>query len=260
MSISVGNMNKIVISNNNIEEYQDSKIEISSKRIIFKSNGDYTLEYVNSNNINLDIEVLDGVCIKLFIISGDNDLKIRNHYQLGENSNLMLFKFYYNKSIDEEVIIDLNGDRAMISYNFSSISFNNEEYHIIVNHNDNRVSSKVSNKCVGLDGSKVKLVIDSNLDKGNIDCVMDQNSRILTLGDVEACIVPNMFIDEDSVEARHGSVIGRIRPEEIFYLMSRGITEREVVSLIVKGLIFSNLVVDMEKRARIFQILQDLKL
>lgn len=271
MSIGVGNermiidkndkglMSKIVISNNKIDEYQDSKIEISNKRIIFKESGDYTLDYVNSSDINLDIGVSDGVCIKLFIISGDNDLKVRNHYQLGDNSNLLLFKFYYNKSINEEVIIDLNGDKAMVSYNFSSISFNNEEYHIIVNHNDNKVISKVSNKCVGLDGSKISLVIDSNLDKGNIDCVMEQNSRILTLGDVNASIVPNMYIDEDSVEARHGSVIGRIRAEEIFYLMSRGITERDAVSLIVKGLIFSNLVVDMEKRARIFQVLQELK-
>lgn len=264
MSISVGNdkslKHKIIVSNNKIEEYHDSKIEISGKRIKFISNGDYTLEYVNSNDINLDIEILDGVCVKLFIISGDNDLLVRNHYRLGENSNLLLFKFYYNKSIDEEVIFDLNGDKAMVSYNFSSITFNNEEYHIIVNHNENKVSSKISNRCVGLDGSKISLVIDSNLDKGNIDCVMEQNSRILTLGDVNASIVPNMYIDEDSVEARHGSVIGRIRPEEIFYLMSRGITEEEAVTLIVKGLIFSNLIVDMERRARIFQMLQELKI
>ena len=101
--------------------------------------------------------------------------------------------------------------------------------------------------------------IDSILDKGNIDCIMEQNSRILTLGDVDATIIPNMFIEEDSVEARHGSVVGRIKPEDIFYLESRGITYEEAVILIIKGLIFSNLALDMEKRAMIFKIIQELK-
>jgi len=252
-------MNKIIIDNNNLADYKDDNLEIKDNKIIFIGNGDYTLEYVDSDSIGLEIELLAGVVVKLFIVSCDNNLRVRNHYKLNENSNLILFKFYYNKLVDENEFIDLNGEKSFISYNFSSISRNNEEYHIIVNHNNNGVISKISNKCVGIDGSKIKIQIDSNLDKGNVDCVIDQNSRILTLGDVDATIVPNMFIGENNVEARHGSVVGRINLEDIFYLMSRGIEEEEAITLLVKGLILSNLVVDMEKRARIFQIIQDLR-
>ena len=68
-----------------------------------------------------------------------------------------------------------------------------------------------------------------------------------------------MFINEDSVEARHGSVVGRLDEEEIFYLMSRGIELDEAINLIIKGFIFSNLNVDMEKRGRIFQVIQNLR-
>lgn len=252
-------MNKIIINNNILIDYCDDLLQIDGNKITFKGNGDYTLEYINSDSINLEIDILDGVVVKLFVIGCDNSVNINNHYKLGNNSNLILFKFYYNKMVKEKVIIDLNGDKAMVSYNFSSISCGEEEYHIIVNHNDNMVSSRVSNKCIGLDGSKIKMQIDSNLDKGNIDCVMDQNSRILTLGDVDATIIPNMFINENSVEARHGSVVGRINLDDIFYLMSRGISEDEAITLLVKGMILSNLVVDMERRARIFQIIQDLR-
>lgn len=252
-------MNKIIIDKNCLVDYRDNGIEISDNKIIFKSNGDYTLEIVDSDFIDLEVVLLDNVCVKLFIISCNNNLVINNHYQLGSNSNLLLFKFYYNNLINEDVVIDLNGDRAMVSYNFSSISREKEEYHIIVNHNHHRVSSRISNKCIGLDGSKIRMQIDSILDKGNVDCVMDQSSRILTLGDVDATIIPNMFIEEDSVEARHGSVVGRINPEEVFYLMSRGISEVEAITLLIKGFIFSNLVVDMDKRAMIFQIIQDLR-
>lgn len=252
-------MNKIIINKNSLSNYCDDNISIKDNKIIFCNDGDYTLEYVDSDFVNLDIELLDQVNVKLFIFSCDNNLKVKNHYQLGNNSSLVLFKFYYNKLVTEEVLIDLIGEKSRISYNFSSITIDCDEYHIIVNHKHNGVSSKINNKCIGLDESKIRIQIDSILDKGNVDCIMDQDSRILTLGDVDATIVPNMFIEEDSVEARHGSVVGRIRPEEIFYLMSRGIREDEAINLLIKGFVFSNLVVDMDERARIFQIIQNLR-
>lgn len=253
-------MKRIIVSNNILDNYKDDSLEIIDNRIIFKGEGDYNLEYVNSNNIDINIEVLDNINIKLFISSCNNDLKVKELYKLGKKSNLVLYKFYYNKNVLENVIIDLDGEESVINYNFSSISSSLEEYYIVVNHNNHRVNSYISNKCVGLNNSNISLVIDSKLDKGNKDCVMDQTSRILTLGDVESKIVPNMFIEDNSVEAKHGSVIGRIRDEELFYFLSRGIDEKEAVNLIVKGFILSNLDVDMELRALIFKILQELNL
>ena len=66
-------------------------------------------------------------------------------------------------------------------------------------------------------------------------------------------------IDEDSVIAKHGSVIGGFHDSEIFYLMSRGISYQEAIHLLIKGFIFSNLIVDMEKRAMIFSIIENLR-
>lgn len=252
-------MSNIIIDNNILDDYKDSNIEISAKKIKFISSGKYTIEVINSSLVKLDIEVLDNIDIKLVIFSCDNNLEVNNHYIIGKNSNLNIYKFYYNKNVNENIVVDLNGEKSCINYKFSSISRGVEEYHIIVNHNHHNVSSRISNKCVGLDNSSIKLVIDSVLDKGNIDCIMDQNSRILALGDMDACIIPNMFIEEDSVNARHGSVIGKISDEDIFYLMSRGISENDAINLMVKGLIISNLDLDMELRAKIFECLQEIK-
>lgn len=251
--------NVIVIEKNYLKNYEDENICICDKKVIFKKSGDYTLEYIDSNDICLEIVLLDDVIVKLFICSKDLDIESYHHYQLGKNSNLMLFQFYCNKSVKEKKIVDLDGENSHFYQGFSSISTEKEEYHIIVNHNHKNVYSNISNKCIGFDGASMEFVIDSVLMKGNTDCVMDQNTRILTMGDVNAKIVPNMFIDEDSVEARHGSVIGGFHKEDIFYLMSRGISYDEAVMLLIKGFIFSNLIVDMGMKAMILNCIQDLR-
>ena len=87
---------------------------------------------------------------------------------------------------------------------------------------------------------------------------MDQTTKVLTLGNVETKINPNMFIEEDSVEAKHGSVISSFNEEELFYLKSRGISEEEAIYLLIKGFIFSNLNLDMENRAIIFDCLNNI--
>lgn len=252
-------MPKIIIKNNNLEDQENDFFSIKNNTIILKKSEEYVIEYIACQKIELEIKVAPNVLAKLFIISTDNNLEVKNHYLLDKNSELILFKFYYNYSTKEITTVDLNGTQSFFSSRFSSISRGNEEYHIIVNHNAKSVTSKIINKCIGLDKSSIILDINSNLEKGNIDCTMDQTSRILTLGEVNATIIPNMFIDENSVEAKHGSVIGGFQEDEIFYLMSRGISYEEARNLLIKGFIFSNLVVDMEKRAQILSIIQNIR-
>lgn len=249
-------MNRIIIDRNKLLPYEGEGVSIQNGVITFFQNGDYCLEYLDSSEITLDIIIKDKVTVKLFIWSTHQALEVRSHYQLGRFSNLILFQFYCNKQVKEEVIFDLKGEYSKVSSSFSSISGGKEQYHMVINHQNHHVSSSIYNKCIGLDKSQIHMQIDSVLDKGNIDCTMNQNTRILTLGDVDAKIIPNMFIREDSVEARHGAVIGSFKDEEIFYLMSRGITEKEAIILLVKGFIFSNLTVDLEKREKILNCIQ----
>ena len=251
--------NTIVIKNNRVIDFNIDGVKIDNQRLTFIKNGDYVIEYVDSSDIVFEIVLLDYVTVKLFIFSRENMINIHNHFLLGVKSNLLLFQFYDNRGVHEKTIFDLNGEFSKIYQAFSSISHGEEEYHIIVNHNNEGVSSDICNKCIGLDGSKIFLQIDSNLEKGNEGCIMDQSSRILTLGDVAAKIIPNMFIEEDSVEARHGSVIGSFDEDEVFYLMSRGISHDEAVLLLIKGFLFSNMVVDLDKREYIMNSILKLR-
>jgi Fe-S cluster assembly protein SufD len=70
-----------------------------------------------------------------------------------------------------------------------------------------------------------------------------QKVRNLLLSDeAEANSMPGLEILADDVRCTHGATSGQIEPEELFYLLSRGIPERVAKALVVKG--FLNEVVD----------------
>lgn len=48
-------------------------------------------------------------------------------------------------------------------------------------------------------------------------------------------IKPNLFIDEYDVDAVHSATIGKFNKNEIFYLMTKGITKEESINLLIKG-------------------------
>lgn len=248
-------MNNILISNNKLNNYQDNNIIIKDNTIKFLNNGEYNLEIINSNNLNLNLELKENITVKLFILSINNNIISNITYTLKKHSNLILFKFYNNKEVEEKEKIYLEQEYSSISYNFSSICKKNEKYKMQIYHNDNHVTSNISNKCLGNNNSKITFDIDSILDKGNIGCYMNQDTKIICMGDVDAKINPNMYIEEDDVEARHGSVIGKFNDEDLFYLMSRGIPKEEAIKLMIKGFILSNLVVNMDNRAKILEII-----
>jgi Fe-S cluster assembly protein SufD len=70
-----------------------------------------------------------------------------------------------------------------------------------------------------------------------------QKVRNLLLSDeAEANSMPGLEILADDVRCTHGATAGEIEPEELFYLLSRGIPESGAKALIVRG--FLNEVVD----------------
>ena len=48
---------------------------------------------------------------------------------------------------------------------------------------------------------------------------------------------PTMEIDEDQVSIAHEATVGKISDEQIYYLMSRGLTEQDATAMIVQGFI-----------------------
>lgn len=60
-------------------------------------------------------------------------------------------------------------------------------------------------------------------------------SKVLLFGDAKGRSVPSLEIDENDLKAGHASTIGRPNEEQLLYLRSRGIAEKDAINLIVSG-------------------------
>jgi len=64
----------------------------------------------------------------------------------------------------------------------------------------------------------------------------EQESRVLMLSEkARGDANPIVLIDEDDVTAGHAASVGRVDPLQMYYLMSRGITQAEAERLIING-------------------------
>lgn len=219
-----------------------NKIIIDKKKNVINKSGSYILDIKNVDDIEIIIE--SGLFVYFNIISCDNDINRSICYKIKDESSVVVNKFYNNKCVNENIVIDLDGFKSNIEYCFSGISIGNEKYKMIINHNNKMVKSKVINHFVAIDGAVDYFDIDSNVEHGNSGSIMDQNTKIINLGENKSKIQPNMNIREYDVIAKHGSVIGKFREEDIFYLMSRGIRYNDVMRLLVGGFLKANYIIE----------------
>lgn len=239
-------MNKIIVSKKGISGIN------SKRKKIELSDGEYLLEYIDSGDYELSF-VING-CVKLIETSFDKELKINNRYCINDGE-LKVVKFYNNLNVDEVINIDLCKENAKVDYCFSDICRGIEKYTININHKIKNTTSNIDNKSIALMNSDIKFIINSNVYKDCIKSVLNQNTRIVTMGECNASISPNMFIDLDDIEARHGSIIGSFKEDQIFYLMSKGISYSDTLKLLIKGYLLSKMDVPLDVRFMIMDII-----
>jgi Fe-S cluster assembly protein SufD len=76
--------------------------------------------------------------------------------------------------------------------------------------------------------------------KGAKGADAQQESRVLMLSDkARGDANPILLIDENEVTAGHAASVGRVDPEEMYYLMSRGLRKEEAEQLVIRGFLGS---------------------
>jgi len=63
----------------------------------------------------------------------------------------------------------------------------------------------------------------------------EKQDALLLSDEAEADAIPNLQIENNDVKCSHGSTIGQIDKEQLFYLMSRGLNEESAKKKIIEG-------------------------
>lgn len=241
-------MNRILMNNNIIVEIGNATVD--DNKIVLKDGENYYLEFVNCTDISIEIVANDA---SLNIISLGNNFNSKIIYNI--TGYLKVYSFYNNNSVVENILVNLDKEGARVDYYFSSICKVNEKYNIDIFHNAKKTISNVYNKCISIDSGNINFIINSYVYKDNIKCKLNQDTRIVTMGDNNAMVKPNMYIDLDDVEAFHSSNIGQFDNSLIFYLMSRGISYSDSIKLLIKGFLLSNMDNNIIKRKIVLDII-----
>ena len=251
------------------EEKQIDKIKYSIFIDIYK-NIDIKLFYIESKNndymVSFEIErELDVNITNVIIPCNDETMNVIFDYVINDAANVKINTFnnynceacvYNNYYLDYKATVKVNElsilnnrvnsknkaylyqEKGEIDVNYSIINDSgiNQNYDWQIYH---RVGNTKSNLVVyGVCNHGSNITVDTNgiISKNAKKSEAKQKSKGIVLDDASSISTsPWLQIDEYDVIANHGSSIGSVDEDDIFYLMSRGMDRSSAQELIING-------------------------
>jgi len=216
---------------------------ISTKTKVKSQICDIYLSFQAKTNIKNDLIVEDRSEIDYltFTQKNDDDLTtILNTYSYGDSS-INVKSLYMPKNVfrhfNTVVLLEENSKVDMFNVIINNSNLvQNYDYDVI--HKNANNTSKLRNYAIAKGDSIINLNHNGKILKDAKKSNLNQKSRGLLLGKKsEISANPKLEIDENDVVASHGASIGALNDDDIFYLMSRGLTKKESEELLINSYI-----------------------
>lgn len=192
------------------------------------------------DNINVHVDAFKSGSMILYNTQ-DKPLSLNMNIELLEGAT---FKLYNITTSTKDANITIACDMPYKNSNFESLnvvlSGKDAKYKssITINHLAPLTSSELSVYAIAKDNANVVLDNNAYIKKAASKSVAHQKAKGLTLNKTSLIkALPNLYIDEYDVIANHAASIGSLNPEDLFYLMSRGLTKEEASKIIIMGFI-----------------------
>lgn len=137
-----------------------------------------------------------------------------------------------------EYQIELLGEGASVEIAgvFEANGSEQKEVSVTIIHRAGHTRANTTLKGVARDKGFLKFVGRIIIDKGCPDTNSFLTEKILLLSDkARAEAIPDLEIESDDVKCSHAATISKIPEEQIFYLQSRGLSEKNAKEAIVEG-------------------------
>ena len=202
----------------------DAKINIKS--------GAFARIIDQSKNSNILVNVLDGATLEYYLVNGNSN---HSFHVYGELRITEISLDATNENL--EVVLEKENAVTDIK-NLSVLAKEKSYYTQKIIHNDKQTFSNITNVGVAIGGASITFDTTGKIEKGKSKSKCAQLSRGIVM-DNDSVIVakPILLIDEYDCFANHGASIGKMSDEDLFYLMSRGLTKNEAFLLILEGII-----------------------
>ena len=200
----------------------------------------------------------------------DIKLKISKNIKCLENSQCTLVTIDKSSNLDDQICVNVNTNVSENAYlnNMKLAIFKSnvkyaeealltskkakiESFNVFINNCNQKQQFDLVSKHIGIETEshmtnfgicKGQSVLDINTNgyvtRGAVKSNINQKTKGILL-DLDATISANPWLQIDDYDclASHGAGIGAIDDEELYYLMSRGLTESESSSLIINGFV-----------------------
>ena len=232
---------KINNNENIILEEGFNYYEIDDNNLSFKieanKNSNCFIRILNANKININgiIKSLDTTIV--FWNDSNNKIETIENYDVLENANFIVaYGECNNGDTNRKVDINLIGINSKALLSSASLVSTNKNYNIKVNNVIKQTLGQIRNFAVVLEKGKLMIDAIGKINKGAIRSESHQVSRALSFEKGQnTTILPELLIGENDVAASHAMSIGRVDENQLYYLMSRGLDNKQCLSLISKG-------------------------
>ncbi|MFW6285262.1 MAG: SufB/SufD family protein [Bacillota bacterium] len=137
-----------------------------------------------------------------------------------------------------DTTIHLKGEGANATTDVVALTSDQQEVVVktLIDHQARRSEGHINHYGVAADESFLIFDGTGKIGKGQKGSNARQNNYGIVLsGNARLDANPFLLIDEFDVEASHGAAIGQIDEEQLYYLMSRGLTKKRAEELIIHG-------------------------
>ena len=204
---------------------------------------------VGGLNLHLNLSVDESAVVKLIQVQNENLNSYhfsQTEVQLSSNVQFLSFAMTLGGHLIRNYFhLELLGHGADAGvYGLNALSdVQHSDHYTFIQHKTGGNESRQLYKSVLSDGShsvfRGRVRIEKDAQKANSEQL---NNNLLLTREAQADSIPQLEIYADDVKAGHGSTVGQLNKEEIFYFLSRGINQYQAVKMLsfgfAKALIF----------------------
>ena len=172
----------------------------------------------------------------------DNNKNSNYSYDISEDTII------YHYSINSSSNVDIKLDKDIrLDYYFNTINYDDNKFSINVKHKSNNSHSEVYNHGINMNTNKLTFDVTGVVPKEYSKCICNQDNQIINMDNGKSTILPKLLIDNFDVDSNHAAYIGKFRDEDLFYLMSRGISRDMSYRLLLNGFLLNSDSIELER-------------